>query len=158
MDGFAKVFLEPGETKTVTLEVPLKELKFWNSWREEFAVESGDYAVWFGANCEADAVLARAEISISGEWKAPLSAVTMLADRSILKVGATTDLELSATLENAVHLNVSDLPIMITSSDENVAIIVNGRVKAVGAGAIKLTATLTLDGVTKTDSVGICVQ
>ena len=82
----------------------------------------------------------------------------MFTDRSILKVGETTELELSATLENAVHLNVSELPIMITSSDENVAIIVNGRVKAVGAGAVRLTAELTLNGVTKTDSIGICVQ
>ena len=155
--GFGKTYLEPGETKTVTVEVPLKEFKFWNSWRKQYAVEAGDYSVWFGADCEADEALARAEIKVSGEWNAPLSAVTMLAESSILKVGEESELALSATLENAVHLKACEQPIVITSSDENVAIIVSGRVKAVGSGAAKLTAELTLNGVTKTDSIGICV-
>ena len=158
LHGFDKVFLAPGQTKTVTIDVPLKELKFWNSWRNMFTVESGTYRVWFGSNCEADTVSAKGEINISGDWQAPLSAVTLLADRSILHIGESTDIELSATRENAVHLNANELPFHITSSDENVAIVVNGRIKAVGAGAVKLTAELTLDGITKSDCIGICVQ
>jgi beta-glucosidase len=157
LQGFAKVFLKPGETKTVSISVPVSELKFWNSWRAQYAVEAGDYKVWFGSNSQADAVLASGMVKVSGQWNAPLSAITMLADRSILKVGESTSLELSATLENAVHLKACDQPIVITSSDESVAIIVCGMVKAVGTGAAKITAELTIGGVTKTDSIGICV-
>jgi beta-glucosidase len=122
-----------------------------------YAVESGDYSVWFGSNCEAGAALAKTNIKISGEWKAPLSAVTLLAGCSVLKVGEATGLELSVTLENAVHLNVSELPITVTSSDESVAVVENGRVRAAAPGAVRLTAELTLDGVTRRDSIGICV-
>lgn len=157
LHGFSKVYLEPGETKTVSIQMPVSELRFWNSWRAMYAVESGDYRVWFGASSDADAVLAKTEIKVSGLWKAPLSAVTVLADRSILKVGDTSALELSATLENAVHLNAAELPIIITSSDESVAVVENGKVRAVAPGAVRLTAELTLDGVTKRDSIGICV-
>ncbi len=158
LHGFTKVFLAPGQTKTVQVRVPVSELKFWNSWREMFAVEEGSYKVWFGANCGADAVHALTEIQISGQWNAPLSAVTMLAERSILRVGEESALELSATLENARHLEAGEQPFVFKSSDESVAIVENGRVKAVGTGVARLTVELTLGGVTKTDSIGVCVR
>ncbi len=157
LHGFDKIYLKSGETKTVTIEVPIKDIKFWNSWKEKFAVESGDYRVWFGSNCEQDAVLAMEEIKISGEWKAPLSAVTLIADSSIIGVGELSEIELSATLEDAVHLNSSEQPFYVSSSDEGVAILVNGRIKGVSQGVAKITAELTLDGITKSDSIGICV-
>ena len=157
LHGFDKVYLEPGETSTVKIEVPIKDLKFWNSWREKFEVEQGDYRVWFAKSSLKDTMLASAEIKISGTWNAPLSAVTLLADKSIINAGDTSDLELSATLENAVHLDAAEQPFVISSSDENVALIVNGKIKAAGKGVAKITAELTVNGVTKKDSIGICV-
>jgi len=154
--GFDKVWLEPGETKTVSIKVPVCELKFWNSWKQKFEVEEGDYLVWFGTDCE-NAATEKKEVRISGSWNAPLSAVTVLADRSILRAGEETDVTLSATLEDATHLDTRDLPIIVTTSDPSVAVYVNGRVKALKPGAFTLTAEYTLNGVTKSDTIGMCV-
>jgi hypothetical protein len=75
--GFKKVWLEAGETQTVEISVPLRELKFWNYVHGRYMVESGDYRVWFGRSSGEDDVIASAVIKISGLWKAPLSAVTL---------------------------------------------------------------------------------
>jgi uncharacterized protein YjdB len=120
-------------------------------------VEEGDYRVWFSKSSSQDTIISSAEMKISGTWKAPLSAITVLADKSILSTGEASDLELSATMEDAVHLAAPDQPFYISSSDESVAVIVNGKIKAVGKGAAKITAELTINGVTKKDSIGICV-
>ncbi|HNX61440.1 MAG TPA: glycoside hydrolase family 3 C-terminal domain-containing protein [Candidatus Limiplasma sp.] len=155
--GFQKVFLQPGEKKTVVLSVPVHELKFWNAWRERFEVEEGDYAFWLGRGSGEEAVLARAAAKISGQWNAPLSAVTMLADRYLLQSGEETSVHLTAAREDAAHLNVSDLPFTFQSSDETVAKIENGKIIALQPGAVTLTASLTMGGETKTDSIGVCV-
>jgi len=154
--GFDKIQLEPGQTQTVTLHIPVSQLKFWNAWKERFEVEPSVWLAWFGADCE-HPVTVRAQFKTGGSWNAPLSAVTVLPDRQILQNGETSSLTLSATLEDAQHLDASTLPIILESSDESVIRIVNGRAVACGAGAATVTASLMLGGVTKCDTIGFCV-
>jgi beta-glucosidase len=42
---FARVELAAGETKTVTFELPVEELAFWNI-DMEYVVEPGDFRLW----------------------------------------------------------------------------------------------------------------
>lgn len=42
---FTRVTLKPGEKKTVTFELPVSELAFWNINRMK-TVEPGDFALW----------------------------------------------------------------------------------------------------------------
>jgi beta-glucosidase len=155
--GFAKVTLAPGETKTVTIDVPVKEFRFWNSWRALFDVEAGEYKVWFGTSSADEAMIAADKVTISGEWLPVLSAVTLLSEHSLLRAGDSCALTLTATLDNAAHLNAAAEPFVLTSSDEQVIQVQNGVARAIGAGSVKLTASLTRGGVTKTDTIGLCV-
>ncbi len=155
--GFKKVWLEPGETKTVEINLPLSELKYWNYVHERFMVENGDYRVWFGRSSSEKDIIASGDIKISGLWKAPLSAVTLRCLKRILQAGETADIALSASLMDASHPDTSTLPFIITSSDESVAVIENGKIRAVGSGLCLITASLTLDGVTKTSVLPIKV-
>jgi beta-glucosidase len=157
LKGFQKVWLEPGETKTVSIALPLSEMRFWDYPRNRFAVDSGTYSMWFGRDCDEASVIVKGEIEIHGQWDAPLSAVTLLADRYILKPGEESDLEVAATLMNAVHLDVRDEPVILTSSDPSVARITSGRVRAAAPGAAVITAELTRGGVTKRCSLPIRV-
>jgi beta-glucosidase len=52
LKGFSRVHLQPGETKTVTFEVPQSELAIWNA-EGKWAVEPGAYTVWVGDSSEA---------------------------------------------------------------------------------------------------------
>ncbi len=49
LKGFEKIFLEPGEEKTVTFEIEEKMLRFYNQ-DMEYVSESGEFAVYVG-NC-----------------------------------------------------------------------------------------------------------
>ncbi len=156
--GFKKVWLEAGETQTVEISVPLRELKFWNYVHGRYMVESGDYRVWFGRSSGEDDVIASAVIKISGLWKAPLSAVTLRCDKRLLSVGEEAAYALSASLMDAYHPDAAALPFKVESSDESVAVIENGKIRAVGSGLSLITASLTLDGVTKASALPIKVR
>jgi beta-glucosidase len=45
LKGFQRVTLAPGETMTVTFELPVSDLAFWNI-DMEYVVEKGDFNLW----------------------------------------------------------------------------------------------------------------
>jgi len=51
LKGFVKVFLTPGECKTVTVELDDKAFRYFNVKTGKFEVESGDYEIRVGASC-----------------------------------------------------------------------------------------------------------
>jgi beta-glucosidase len=50
---FSRVTLEAGETKTVTFELPMQDMAFFNL-KMEKVVEPGDFRLWVGGSSEAD--------------------------------------------------------------------------------------------------------
>ena len=50
LKGFKKVFLEPGEEKTVTVELDKRAFAYFNTEAERWAVESGEFTVKVGAS------------------------------------------------------------------------------------------------------------
>jgi beta-glucosidase len=48
--GFQRISLQPGETKSVTLELPAEKLAFWDEKTHAFLVEPGAYEVMAGAS------------------------------------------------------------------------------------------------------------
>jgi len=49
LKGFERIYLQPGEAKTVTFNLPTSDLKFCDINLEE-QVEPGDFKVWVGPN------------------------------------------------------------------------------------------------------------
>jgi beta-glucosidase len=60
LKGFARIYLQPGETKTVTFNLPTEELKFYDI-NMQHSVEPGDFTVWVGPN-SAEGLEARFEL------------------------------------------------------------------------------------------------
>jgi beta-glucosidase len=50
LKGFAKVFLQPGELKTIEMIVSGKDLAFWDVIRHDWYIEPGDYKIFIGAS------------------------------------------------------------------------------------------------------------
>lgn len=156
--GFQKIPLQPGEKRSVSFRFPACELKFWNSWKQRFEVENGEYAFRLGETSDLDENAPRVTARLTGAWHAPLSAVTMLSDKALLKVGEQTGIHLSAALEDAQHLDTAGLDFQFASTDPAVAVVERGHIVARSPGAARLTVSLQRDGVTRTDSIGICVK
>jgi len=52
LKGFAKVFLEPGESREVTIELDDKAFRYFNSKTNRFEIEGGSYEILVGASSE----------------------------------------------------------------------------------------------------------
>ncbi|MGN0506936.1 MAG: glycoside hydrolase family 3 C-terminal domain-containing protein [Lachnospiraceae bacterium] len=50
--GYQKVMLKPGEKKTVTITVPLSELRYFNTREQRFVLESGSYEFQLCSDCQ----------------------------------------------------------------------------------------------------------
>ncbi len=64
--GFQRIALQPGETKTVTFNVPAEKLALYDEKRHAFVVEAGKYEIQIGAS-SAD-IRETAEIQVTSEW------------------------------------------------------------------------------------------
>ena len=52
LKGFAKVYLEAGESKTVSIQLDDKAFRYWNVNTERWEIEGGSYELRVGASCE----------------------------------------------------------------------------------------------------------
>ena len=65
LKAFRKVLLEPGEKKTVTMDLPLKELCYFDTAQNRWVLEDGDYEIQICSDCET--VRMSQKVNISGE-------------------------------------------------------------------------------------------
>lgn len=77
LKGFAKVALEPGEEKTVTVELDDRAFAFWNTEIHNWCVESGEYRVLVGASSRD--IRLEAEINMKSEDDATIVDISELA-------------------------------------------------------------------------------
>ena len=52
LGAFTKVYLQPGESKTVTVTIDPLQLSVWNSKLQKFLVKSGVYKIYIGQNVD----------------------------------------------------------------------------------------------------------
>ena len=52
LEGFSRIHLKPGETRSVVFGVPQQQLAVWNT-QDKWAVEPGKYTVWVGGSSRA---------------------------------------------------------------------------------------------------------
>ena len=63
--GFQRVSLKRGESKTVTIEVPAKRLRYWDMDKKQYVVESGDCEFLVGD--ASDNIRLKLPITIAGK-------------------------------------------------------------------------------------------
>jgi beta-glucosidase len=50
LKGFKKVFLKPGETKTVTIELNEKDFSYWDPTKKDWYAEPGEFTIMIGSS------------------------------------------------------------------------------------------------------------
>jgi beta-glucosidase len=66
LEGFQKVFVPAGATKTVTLPVKIAELAFWNDTDKRFEVDQGVYGIQISTSSAAGDIQVQDTINVSG--------------------------------------------------------------------------------------------
>lgn len=86
LEGFDRIRLKPGETKTVSFPLPIKQLAAWDTSAQRFAVKAGTYDVMVGS--ASDDIRQKAELQVArpGSWP-PSELTTRASDLNISSPG-----------------------------------------------------------------------
>jgi beta-glucosidase len=63
--GFTRIHLKPGESRRITVEIPAKRLRFWDTEKKQYVVEPGKYEFLIGA--ASDDIRSRLTMNITSE-------------------------------------------------------------------------------------------
>lgn len=68
LEGFERIRLKPGETKTVTFPLPIEQLAAWDMSTHRFAVKAGAYDIMVGSASDDIRQKAELQITTPGAW------------------------------------------------------------------------------------------
>ena len=177
LEGFDKIELQPGETKTVTMEVAIPDLAYYNEADDCYSVDTGAYQVQVGKD-SASADLT-ADFTVSGAMDVYPELLTVKAnavgdtekgieERLIYDKGSIINPQLTVCMNNEKlygyiikdqrspikSLKSTALPEGMTfrysSNRPSVVRVTGDQIKAVGPGVATVTVAGTLDGHTVT--------
>ncbi|MGI6265072.1 MAG: glycoside hydrolase family 3 C-terminal domain-containing protein [Acutalibacteraceae bacterium] len=160
---FEKVDVAAGQTKTVTLTLPLEKVSFWSEADQKFIYDAGRYTLRVGPSSDMETALSTT-YTMSADYQPRLSVVTADPDKVVLNAMRpdqvlTTDLTATLSDDSFYDLDDGDATVTFASSNEAVATVdADGTVHPVGAGLATITATVKLNGETKTDSFPVAVK
>lgn len=158
LKGFEKISLKAGETKTVTMELPIKDWYFWDEAAGKNIYDQGNWTVEIGSS--SGDIRDHKTVAVSGELTPVLQTVSAIPSGHTLDLSdreITTDL--TAAMSNDSFTDLSKATVVYTSSDESVAKVdANGTVHSVAPGAATITAKVTVNGVTKESGFPVVVK
>lgn len=158
LKGFEKVEIKAGETKTVTLQLPVADWYFWDEEAGKNVYDQGDWTVEIGSS--SGDIRASETVTMDGELTLAPAVVTAIPSGHTLDLSSktiTTDLTVAMNDDSFIELDKAD--VVFTSSDPTVATVdADGTVHSVKAGVATITATATVNGVTASSSYPVAVK
>jgi len=180
LEGFQKVSLNPGETKTVTMTVKVPDLAFFDEAQNKYIVDQGRYGIQISTS-SADADIQQQEfIKVHGDLKPELSVVTVkpiqegdkeadIPSRVMYEKGKVVIPQVTAAMNDDslygyIYKDHSKpLPKGMTikySSNRPDVVSVDGKgvIRTVKGGAATITATASYHGVKKSTQFVVYVK
>ncbi len=70
LQGFERISLNPGETKTVHFSIPVEQLSYWDTGKHEFVINQGTYDVMVGGASDDARQKGSFDVTSAGVWPA----------------------------------------------------------------------------------------
>ena len=162
LKGFDKQSIAAGEKAQFSIELGLSGLLLRGEENEKQIYDQGIYTIQVGPN-SANTPLTET-FTLSGSLTPELHVATAIPSGHILDTAnpektISTKLSASRNDQSFVNLNNSDITVTYTSEDPDVASVNgNGIVTAVSGGVTTIVASVTENGVTKSDSYPVLVR
>lgn len=157
LKGFQRVTLESGAKKTVNIEIDIADLWFWDSENQKITFDQGKYVFEIGASSKT--IEGTLNATLQGEFEPELRTVVTESTDIILEMGKQTQTNVTAALTDDSFYDIQKSQISYQSNNTGVASIDdNGLVTAIGSGATLIMASVTIDGITKSDTYPIKVM
>jgi beta-glucosidase-like glycosyl hydrolase len=160
LKGFAKTaVIQPGQSVTVSIDLPVGDLWFWDSAAQKRTWDQGDWTIQVGP----DSVTGQtAKLTVSGSIDLGVDVITAIPDGTQLNLktpDSVINAHLSVTAHDQSFYDLAAISVTYTSADPAVATVnAVGTVSAVGVGATLITATATADGESKSTTFPVVVH
>lgn len=159
LKGFEKVELQAGETKTVNIKLPMSEQYYWDEVKMSETYDQGTWEILVGSSSED--IRLTDKVTLKGQIDQQLEIVTAIPDKTSLdadKADNKAITKLSATMNDQSFVDLEKATVKYSSSNEEVATVdKDGVVTPVAGGTALITASVTVDGITKEDSYAVAV-
>lgn len=167
LEGFQKVFLWPGQTKTVTFGVKASSLAFWNESENKYVVDSGDYGLQVSSSSADSDIKLTASVYVSGHTVQTPAVVTAkpietgdvgnhVAQRVMFDINTTIDPQLTVSMnDQSLYGYITEgqstplppgLQVRYSPDRDDVVRVEHGTLRAVGSGIATITATVRYHG------------
>jgi beta-glucosidase len=143
LKAFQKIFLKRGETMSIVLTVPVKQICFWSYTKKCFVVENGNYFISLAKSSADSDVIHQEKINISGIWKKTIKHIALHAEKRVLHIQDEVTLKAIAIFDDYSRSAGEEIKMTYKSSNEQAAIVTGcGIVKALSQGIASITATV----------------
>ena len=157
LKGFRRVTIAAGETKTVSIDIDCADLWFWDGEKDRISFDQGKYVFEIGSSSKD--IRGSVEATMTGTYNAILKTVVAECGKVVLKPGNTVQTRVTAAMSDDSFFKIEDAEVNYKSNNPAVATVdAKGLVTANGAGVVSITAEVTIDGVTKSDSYPLKVK
>jgi beta-glucosidase len=167
LEGFDRITLQPGETKTVSFNVKGSALAFWNETDNKYVVDSGDYGLQVGASSADADIELTGSVKVFGHAVETPAVVTAkpveagdagnhVAQRVMFDVNTTVDPQLTVSMnDQSLYGYITEgqstplprgLDVSYSSNRPDVVQVKRGELRTVGSGIATITATVRYHG------------
>ncbi|MDR1791262.1 MAG: glycoside hydrolase family 3 C-terminal domain-containing protein, partial [Propionibacteriaceae bacterium] len=161
LQGFEKISLAAYETKTVSIEVAVEDLWFWDDAADKAIWDKGTWKLQMGPRSGSGPLTT---FALTADPTPYLKTVAMVPDGLVLNTASPdsvihSGLSAVANDQSFLDLDSTSVDVVFTSADPSVAVVdADGVVSPVGVGVTSITATVTALGNTKSDTYAVVVE
>jgi len=157
LKGFKRVTIPRGQTKTVSIDVDCADLWFWDTKNKRMTFDLGKYVFEIGASSKD--IKGKLEATMSGSYTSVLETVVVDVDKVVLKPGNTAQTSVSASMSDDSFFNIKNAKVTYSSNNLKVASVDgSGKVTATGVGIASISAHVTVNGKTVSNSYPVKVM
>lgn len=157
LQGFKRVTIPAGQTKTVTIDIDCSGLWFWDSRNNRITFDKGKYIFEIGASSKD--IRGQVFATMNGEFKPELKTVVARTNKIVLQPGNTAQTEVTASLSDDSFLDISKTAVVFKSNNPAiVSVDTNGKITANKPGVASVFAEVTYGETTLTKSFPVKVM
>lgn len=157
LKGFKRVSIPVGQTKTVTIGINCADLWFWDMEKDKITFDKGEYIFEIGASSQD--IKGSVSATMGGEFVPEIKTVVADCGAVVLKYGAVAQTSVTAAMTDDSFYDLSKAELTYSSNNPLVAAIDDkGLVTAKRTGIASITASVTIDGKTKSGTYPIKVM
>ena len=157
LKGFKRVTIPVGQTKTVSIDIDCADLWFWDQDKNKITYDQGKYVFEIGSSSRD--IRGKVVATMDGKFTPEIKTVVAGCGTVILRNGSSVPVSVTAAMTDDSFYDITKAKVVYTSNNSSVAVVDNkGEITAKGVGVATITASVTIDNITKEGSFPVKIM